>query len=192
MESTESAFARNVATLRKQRDFTVRSLAERLEALGRPMHPSGVTKMENGARHPGPADLVALALALGVIPSRLLLPVDDPAASVALTPTVTVGQADAWAWALAQRALPGGNDEDFEMHAVPAYLRRTADHTASRAALDVLQRVQALLQTRAATSAAPEYLGQYVAEMGGPAAVRRALRRLIAEVDDLIGADDAD
>jgi len=78
METPESTVARNVAELREQRGHTVRSLAAVLdERLGRKILASGITKIENHARGVDVGDLVALAIALGVNPNRLLLPVDD-------------------------------------------------------------------------------------------------------------------
>jgi transcriptional regulator with XRE-family HTH domain len=63
--------AKEVARLRGR--TTVRELSARLSKLGRPILPSGITKIEQGSRRVDVDDLVALALALEVTPTRLLL-----------------------------------------------------------------------------------------------------------------------
>lgn len=64
--------AENLKRLRGR--VPVRELSARLEALGRPILPSGITKIEQGSRRVDVDDLVALAQALEVSPMRLLLP----------------------------------------------------------------------------------------------------------------------
>lgn len=67
--------AANVKTLRGR--IPVRELSARLEQLGRPILPSGITKIEQGARRVDVDDLAALAEAFDVSPYRLLLPGAD-------------------------------------------------------------------------------------------------------------------
>ncbi|MGW3486515.1 helix-turn-helix domain-containing protein [Streptomyces sp. NPDC001054] len=62
--------AAEVARLRGR--VTVRELSARLEELGRPILPSGISKIEHGLRRVDVDDLVALAMALEVTPNRLL------------------------------------------------------------------------------------------------------------------------
>lgn len=50
----------------------VRELSARLEDLGRPILPSGITKIEQGTRRVDVDDLMALAQVLDVTPSQLL------------------------------------------------------------------------------------------------------------------------
>jgi len=100
--------ARNVAELRAERGLSVRQLAARLgEVVGYSLAPSAVSKIENGERRVDADDLVALAVALGVTPNRLLL---DREASdrhpVQLTPGLAFSQDDAWRWATGERQLP--------------------------------------------------------------------------------------
>ncbi|MEU2311200.1 helix-turn-helix domain-containing protein [Streptomyces albidoflavus] len=60
----------------------MRELSSRLKLLGRPILPSGITKIEQGQRRVDVDDLVALAIALKVTPNRLLFgkpPVDPEA-----------------------------------------------------------------------------------------------------------------
>lgn len=62
--------AAEVARLRGR--VPVRELSARLKSLGRPILPSGITKIEQGQRRVDCDDLVALAVALKVTPNRLL------------------------------------------------------------------------------------------------------------------------
>lgn len=77
--SVGQRLAKEVARLRGR--TTVRELSARLSKLGRPILPSGITKIEQGSRRVDVDDLVALAVALKVTPTRLLLgppPTDGP------------------------------------------------------------------------------------------------------------------
>ena len=66
--------AENIKALRERRGgMSVRDLSAKLTELGRPILPSGITKIEQGERRVDADDLVALATVLGVPPSRLLL-----------------------------------------------------------------------------------------------------------------------
>lgn len=110
----------------------MRELSARLSKLGRPILPSGITKIEQGSRRVDVDDLVALAVALKVTPTRLLLgppPTDgpdDPAHEEAwewvdwedsqgnkrapfplirLAPELALEPWDAWPWALGETPL---------------------------------------------------------------------------------------
>ncbi|GAA1243348.1 hypothetical protein GCM10009676_31210 [Prauserella halophila] len=206
---TGQVVRQNVEQLRSARGLDYKKLSALLGEYGRPIPPLGLSRIEKGTRRVDADDLTALAVVLGVNPNRLLFPVGELPDDVALTPELTVPVGEVWAWALAQRALPlpGSDDEDFELNAVPRWLRRGSDHTASRAAVDVLRRVQQLVQAREAEVAEPaEFEGGVrtarhgegsdaprarAASGGDPDSVRRSVRRLRAEVADLIGDDDA-
>jgi hypothetical protein len=114
--------AKQVARLRGR--VPVREFSARLTALGRPILPSGITKIEQGQRRIDVDDLVALAVALEVTPIRLLLgppppseggskpDVDDlweinehGAAYLRLLPNLGMEVWDAWAWALGESPL---------------------------------------------------------------------------------------
>jgi transcriptional regulator with XRE-family HTH domain len=63
------------AQIRWERDrkhLSLQALSERLAALGRPILPSGLSKIEQGDRRVDVDDLVALADALGTVPGALL------------------------------------------------------------------------------------------------------------------------
>src|SRR6478609_7894890 len=63
----------NIKRIRQDRGLTGAQLADLLGALGRPMLPSAVNKIETGARRVDVDDLTAIALALNTTPNRLLL-----------------------------------------------------------------------------------------------------------------------
>ncbi|MGW6142136.1 helix-turn-helix domain-containing protein [Streptomyces sp. NPDC055140] len=124
--SVGQRLAKEVARLRGR--TSVRELSSRLSKLGRPILPSGITKIEQGQRRVDADDLVALAVALEVTPTRLLLgppptdgTADDPAHQEAwewndwtdssgkkraaipvirLAPELALEPWDAWPWAL--------------------------------------------------------------------------------------------
>jgi transcriptional regulator with XRE-family HTH domain len=70
---TGSNVADNVLRLRKVRGLTVRTLSARLTEGGRSIPPSGLTRIELRERRVDVDDLVALAAALEVEPSQLML-----------------------------------------------------------------------------------------------------------------------
>lgn len=206
--------ARNVAKLRAQEQLTVRQLSGLLEEkLGHKLLPSGITKIEGRSRSVDVGDLVALAIAFGVPPNRLLLPVDLPdTEEVALTPTVTAHPWQAWAWALSQSPLLAGHIalgredvparvlvDEFRRKSLPADQRLREDHTTMRAADDVRARVASFLECRELydremkRKLSEKERGAAQRKMSGAVAdLRRALVRLAAEVDDLIGELDGE
>ena len=62
----------NLRRLREEEHLSLHELSERLATLGRPILPSGLSKIEQGSRRVDVDDLVALADALRTVPSRLL------------------------------------------------------------------------------------------------------------------------
>ena len=108
--------ATTLAEIRKVKRLTTGALSDRLQALGRPILPTGITKIEKGGRRVDVDDLIALALALEVTPNRLLLPETVPESTlppgkqpqrdVSLTPHVTVTAQQAWRWASGEAPLP--------------------------------------------------------------------------------------
>jgi transcriptional regulator with XRE-family HTH domain len=57
---------------RERKQLSLQQLSERLAAVGRPILPSGISKIEQGDRRVDVDDLVALADALGTVPGALL------------------------------------------------------------------------------------------------------------------------
>jgi transcriptional regulator with XRE-family HTH domain len=111
METLEAVIARNVATLRKKRGLGVRGLSNALTELGRPILPSGITKIESQDRRVSVGDLVALAIALDVSPVRILLPPERIDDDVQLTPTRAAPRMAAWRWATGEQPLLDRDEE---------------------------------------------------------------------------------
>ena len=88
----------------------VRELCQRLTELGRPIHPTAVTKIEKATRRVDCDDLVGLALALGVTPNRLLLDAEADDEALELTEEVVVSRRAAWRWARGAVGLPETRD----------------------------------------------------------------------------------
>lgn len=178
--------AENVKRLREIRGkLSTRTLAERLKEQGRPIPATGITKIEAGVdarsalRHVDVDDLVALAIELGVNPSRLLLPVDGD--TVALTPETTVPLRDAWDWADGKAPLPSAEEEreaaeDFARVARPLWRRRRWGHWAMRAAESATSSVERLADLDSETEDPEEAIK----------AAERAIQRLQDEVGELI------
>jgi len=95
--------ARNVKRFRGR--IGVRELSRRLTEIGRPILPSGITKIEQGARRVDADDLVALALALEVNPNALLMPETADGTATQLTEDVTATARQSWAWAAGDNGL---------------------------------------------------------------------------------------
>lgn len=135
--------------------MTVRDLSARMGELGLPLLPSGITKLEQGLRRVDVDELVALAVALGVNPSRLLLPAEANDDDVALTPTRSVPGWAAWQWADAFAPLPTRSQdeglntdeeiEDFQQYARPAEIRREQRHPLMLAANNLVFSVRRVL-----------------------------------------------
>jgi hypothetical protein len=72
-----TAVAANIETLLESQNLSYAELSRRLDKLGRPIAPLGLTRIRDHKRRVDVDDLVALALALGVSPTTLLLPASD-------------------------------------------------------------------------------------------------------------------
>ncbi|WP_234539457.1 helix-turn-helix domain-containing protein [Streptomyces shenzhenensis] len=89
-----------IARVREARGMSKKELSDRVAALGRPIPPLGISRLEAGTRRIDADDLVALAFALRVNVNALLLPTDgDGTEKVDLTDQVSLTAADAWQWA---------------------------------------------------------------------------------------------
>jgi transcriptional regulator with XRE-family HTH domain len=122
---------RNITRVREARGWDKKELARRVTELGRPMPELAIGRIEAGTRRVDVDDLIALAVALGVNPSALLLPPTDHAhEQCAVTGGGDVSQEAAWDWADGQRPLLYGDDPSaahlqFLMHARPTGRRLT-------------------------------------------------------------------
>lgn len=107
--------AAQVARIRARKGWDQKQLSDRLAAVGRPMSPSVISKIEQGDRRVDADDLVALARALNVYLAGLLLPLDDsPESSVELTRGSSVPADVAWAWLSNERLLELAEPGDYE------------------------------------------------------------------------------
>jgi hypothetical protein len=80
------AVAANVERLLKDQNLTFAALSERLTKIRRPIPPLGLRKIVRRTRRVDADDLVGLAVAFGVSPISLLLPIsDDKATEVGVT-----------------------------------------------------------------------------------------------------------
>jgi hypothetical protein len=185
---TDRRVRENLVRLRGERQLTTQGLAARLTDLGRPIRADGITKIEAGQRRVDVDDLVALAIALEVNPSALLLPprVDDE--PVPLVGEVAPPAWGAWQWADGRYPLPtrSGDDEDepyntpaevedFQHYARPTELGVAARHPLVQAAAMVTDRAQR------AVIADGSRTGRDVRR----AALNRAVQRLLAELEEL-------
>lgn len=115
--------AANLAALRKERGLKQSELAARMSDLGRPMSAPVISKTEKLDRRTDVDDLVALAVALGTTPNRLLLA--DPSrcpGGIDLTPAqARVEIRHAWEWATGELPLT------LPIHATPRWDRQHTD-----------------------------------------------------------------
>ncbi|MGW2126265.1 helix-turn-helix domain-containing protein [Streptomyces sp. NPDC001758] len=103
---TSATVAANVRRVRKGRALTVYELADRLASGNHSIAASAISKIERGERQVTVDDLLALACALDVSPSALLLPLDDsPETAVEITGRGTVPADVAWDWVDGRRPL---------------------------------------------------------------------------------------
>lgn len=135
----------NVARLRGRTQY--KELAERLSALGRPIPPLGLRRIEAGERRVDADDLMALAVALGVPPNSLLLPHSDPSPAPAATAVGgEVKFQDLWAWADGVAPLSGRSDETDSQRVQRRELSRPAllSHQAGPDLKNLLETLEAL------------------------------------------------
>jgi hypothetical protein len=155
LQATGRRVAENVRTLRE--GTTVRALATRLLALGRPILASGITKVEQGARRVDVDDLVALALALEVTPNRLLLPGTASEERVDLLDEVNSSSKTAWLWASGELDLWDRPtvDRNLDLNRVRQFRQRNRPHDRADVSLDELEQHASVLAelSRAAAKA---------------------------------------
>jgi transcriptional regulator with XRE-family HTH domain len=87
----------NLRRLREENDLSLHELSERLATLGRPILPSGLSKIEQGDRRVDVDDLVVLADALGTVPSGLLSRRDLPSDNDKLAQSEEIREEAVWA-----------------------------------------------------------------------------------------------
>lgn len=124
---TAATVAANVGRLRKAAGLSIYALAGLLEKAGRPITPSAIAKVEKQQRQVTVDDLTALAAALKVNPSALLLPPRDGSSETAEITGVGEVSADrAWDWMDGEMPIeriapgdPSGALLQFQVYARP-------------------------------------------------------------------------
>ncbi|MDN6537500.1 MAG: helix-turn-helix transcriptional regulator [Corynebacterium variabile] len=122
---TGEAVRANVKRLRESQNLTFAELSRRLDALGNPIPPLGLRRIEQGDRKVDVDDLMALAVALRVAPSILLLPdTDSGDDQVEATGIRGITVQKLWEWILTGDAIPnedGVTDLNFIINSVPRW-----------------------------------------------------------------------
>lgn len=107
LSDSDARVAANVRAVRLAWRLNLDDLSARLADLGRPIVKSGLSKFEHGRRRVDVGDLLALAVALEVSPTRLLMPPSATAETpVILTDSVAADAVAAWRWATGEAMLP--------------------------------------------------------------------------------------
>ncbi len=126
---TAQRVARNVHQLRNGRKLSLQALSDALTGLGQPISLGQLSKLENGDRRVDVDDLVALAAALGVSPSRLLLTESAGPEDVDLTPGLRCSTGEALRWAAGVMPLPRhSSGTRLDLDAAQAFGRQSAPH----------------------------------------------------------------
>ncbi|MFH7337143.1 helix-turn-helix domain-containing protein [Streptomyces sp. KHY 26] len=126
---TGETVRQNIERIRQDKRLTYVELSERLTELGRRIPVLGLRRIERGERRVDADDLMALAVALRVNASALLLP-STAEGTVEITGAGAVDAKRAWQWADGRRPLHIPEDDDgtarmeFQREARPLGLRR--------------------------------------------------------------------
>ncbi|MFJ4339385.1 helix-turn-helix domain-containing protein [Streptomyces sp. NPDC088915] len=134
-DPTGRAVAVNIRRLRDLRGLSTYDLSAKLKAAGRPIAPSAIAKVERAERRVDVGDMAAFAVALGVSPAALLVPLTSSGEDeVEVTGAGAVAAADAWAWASSRRPLrlseQGASTEllEYQLYGLPAWTRELWTH----------------------------------------------------------------
>jgi transcriptional regulator with XRE-family HTH domain len=107
-DATAETVSANVKRLRTDQNLGLRGLSTKLAEVGRPLGHSAVDQIEKGTRRVDVDDLVALAAALGVSPTTLLMPgmsnADAPKMIEVARAEMSIARF--WLWLKTDAALP--------------------------------------------------------------------------------------
>lgn len=109
-----STVAWNVQRRRAELRITAAELVQRLADLGREVHRSWVSEVENGRRRVDVDDLVQLAAALDVSPATLLMPASVMSEEGVDTPVGRKDARDYWEFLTAARSVSSTWENDGE------------------------------------------------------------------------------
>jgi transcriptional regulator with XRE-family HTH domain len=189
--------ANNVKTVRENRRWSQQQLAAELAAVGRPMQPSAVAKVEKVSRRVDVDDLVAFAIALNVSPARLLFEEDaEMDAEIGLTSEVSAPGWSVWQWLTGYRPLQAETDDirnpDVQARSL-AYLTERPTWLRAQEAAPLMQAAHRVVNTAGlALRAMENYKSDSAVVPARLRATRRAVDNLSNELDELEAeADDA-
>ena len=114
----------NITRLRAYRRLGYTELSERLKDLRKRISPLGLRRIENGARRVDADDLFALAVALGVSPTTLLIPnADDGGEQVVATGVTEKLDAERlWKWMQIEESIDRDVEKlEFRLAALPTW-----------------------------------------------------------------------
>lgn len=106
---------------RARGEMTYAELSRRLEAVGRPIPPLGLRRIEAGDRRVDVDDLMALALVLNMSPLALLLP-HGGQSDISDFGGDSVRNDELWQWAIGERPFGGGDPRRFQADSLPPWL----------------------------------------------------------------------
>lgn len=113
--ATGEAVRTNVRRLREAQNLGYAQLSRRLKTSGRAIPELGLRRIEDGERRVDADDLLALAAALNVSPTTLLMPkvvdADSPVETTGLPEGTTAERL--WRWMTAATPLTGGTPSEF-------------------------------------------------------------------------------
>ncbi|CAM3435339.1 helix-turn-helix domain-containing protein [Stackebrandtia soli] len=144
----------NIERLRKARGLSYQALSDRLETMGRPIPPLGLSRIEKGTRRVDVGDLVALAQIFDLSPAALLLPPHDDGDPVDITGGPSVPWRTAWRWNSGEHPL-FAPDEEGDPRADPEWperLRRYIRASRPHEAADIVDEIARFLSSRLAGS----------------------------------------
>lgn len=126
---TGIAFAENMKRLRVAQGLSLRELADVLKENRHVIAHSGLSKIENKTRRVDVDDLMAIAVALGVPPLALLLPIArSPYDNVELSGWGSEIVLNAWKWATTGSPLIADKEQSTLEEAFPWWLRIDAHY----------------------------------------------------------------
>jgi transcriptional regulator with XRE-family HTH domain len=171
---TSRHLAANLRRIRDARRLSTTKLAALLKEAGQPIPATGITRIEKGERRVDVDDLTALAVALDVSPSALLLPpTDSPDDPVEITGGGQVPSDTAWAWMDGFRPLHLPEDSayaatlEYALYSRPPWMRPGGSHpVGAHAHAEQAARTQQIADVVAALLANPDALRKFLEEQG--------------------------
>lgn len=142
---TAKTVAKNIADLRGLQNLNYTQLSTQLGRLGWPLTPAAVRRVEDCERRVTVDDLVALAVALGVSPASLLMPMrnaDDTEVQFSDLIPITgwskpITASVVWEWLGGSKPLFQGTLTSFARYAWPSWIRERFERAVAEAAVEM-------------------------------------------------------